>query len=712
LVQSGGLWGCVAVRRLFAAAALVAASGFLAVAAQPAGAIIVRLPGGHSVSFDAQIGGHLPAAVSKPKISNRDSIFHNLDYSGGPVMPSNTNYVIAWTPQGYSGAPFQDKGFDTNANGWSNDNLGYINGVAQFFKDLATDSAAKKTTNSDAVSTQYNDASGHTAAYTSSYGGGGTAPNAAWIDNDPVPGGGSGCPWAATNSDGGDAVGHGGFCVTDAQVQQELNHFLSAHNLPRGLTNEYFLLTPPDIVTCFDAAGSRGSCSANSANTDSQAFCGYHSYNGIGANEFIYANIPDSSGTLTNSLPDGLLGCDPYVTNAECGPSGLDFCDYLAFSDGVLSAVSHEHNESITDPEPNDAWTDFEQSPPYQGGTEIGDLCNDDAGNGDGTQYVEQNNFHYYPYNETIGSRTYWIQGEWSNEYRGCQFSGTFSAPPGSIFQVTGQAGDTVSFNATGSCGNVSHIAACSFPIAAYTWQFNDDVVPGDSPQQYTVSCPAAGGGPAGCNGALMSHTFPRPGTYRVALTTQNNDGRTAGWAMNVTVYAATQAAFTSALRAVEHSPISFNASATTHDPHFSIASYSWNWGDGSPLSSGVSPTHTYSRAGHYTVTLTVHDSHGGTSAVAHAVTVTDLPPSASFSAPSGRVGTRMSFTGHGSDRDESIAAYRWTFGDGSRSSGQHVSHTFRHAGTFHVTLTVRDASGMTASVTHNVVVKRKKKRR
>ncbi len=692
-------------------AALIACAAMMAATANRAGAIIVKLHNGHYLSFDAQIGGSLPAGISRSKLSNRDSIFHNLDYSGGPVMPSNTNYVIAWTPQGYSGAPFQDKGFDSGASGWSNDSLGYINGVAQFFKDLQTDSSAHKTTNSDAVSVQYDDANGHVAAYNSSYGAGGTGPNGAYLDTDPIPGGGSsGCPWSATSDNGGDAKGSGGYCITDAQVQQELNNFLTAHSLPRGLTDEYFLLTPPDVVMCFTANGAKGTCSANSADSDSRAFCGYHSNSGAGTNEFLYANIPDSSGTTTNPDPDGLFGCDPYVTNADC--NSIYLCDYYAMSDGVLSAVSHEHNETITDPQPNSAWTDFEQNPPYQGGTEIGDLCNDDAGSGDATTYVFNNgSFHYYPYNETIGSRTYWIQGEWSNEYRKCLFNGTFSGPPGSSFQVRSQSGNAVSFDATGSCGNVSGKTACAFPIAEYTWQFNDDVTPGDTPQEYTVSCPASGGGPSGCNGALVSHTFPRPGTYRVALTTQNMDGRTSGWATNVTVYAATRAAFSFGSSAIEHSPVSFNAGTSTHDPHFSITSYSWNFGDGSPLGSGVSPSHSYSHSGNFIVTLTVHDSHGGSSTVSHVIGVADRRPSASFTAPSGTVGRSVSFTGHGSDPDEGIASYRWSFGDGSSGSGQHVRHTFRHSGTFHVTLTVRDASGQTASIMHKVVIKKKKRR-
>lgn len=44
-----------------------------------------------------------------------------------------------------------------------------------------------------------------------------------------------------------------------------------------------------------------------------------------------------------------------------------------------------------------------------------------------------------------------------------------------------------------------------------------------------------------------------------------------------------------------------------------SITSYRWNFGDGSPVATGVSTTHTFNSVGTYTVTLTVTDSSGAT---------------------------------------------------------------------------------------------------
>jgi PKD repeat protein len=49
--------------------------------------------------------------------------------------------------------------------------------------------------------------------------------------------------------------------------------------------------------------------------------------------------------------------------------------------------------------------------------------------------------------------------------------------------------------------------------------------------------------------------------------------------------------------------------------PGGSVAGYSWRWGDGTANSSGISPTHAYAAPGSYTVTLTVTDRYGVSSA-------------------------------------------------------------------------------------------------
>lgn len=56
--------------------------------------------------------------------------------------------------------------------------------------------------------------------------------------------------------------------------------------------------------------------------------------------------------------------------------------------------------------------------------------------------------------------------------------------------------------------------------------------------------------------------------------------------------------------------PVHFTAAATTHDPLLTVTGYAWSFGDGA-AATGPRPSHTYGRAGRYTLTLTVTDSGG-----------------------------------------------------------------------------------------------------
>ena len=72
--------------------------------------------------------------------------------------------------------------------------------------------------------------------------------------------------------------------------------------------------------------------------------------------------------------------------------------------------------------------------------------------------------------------------------------------------------------------------------------------------------------------------------------------------------------------------------------------------------------------------------------------------PKETITSPSGcttvAVGTRVQFVGSGSGTTLPLT-YSWNFGDGGTSTSQSPRHTFYTAGTYQVTLTVRDATGL-----------------
>lgn len=91
-------------------------------------------------------------------------------------------------------------------------------------------------------------------------------------------------------------------------------------------------------------------------------------------------------------------------------------------------------------------------------------------------------------------------------------------------------------------------------------------------------------------------------------------------------------------------------------------------------------------------------------------VNVATLPkaPTASFIASdtSGSPGLTVNFDSAGStDPDGTIVSRNWNFGDFTTGSGVAPSHTFTTAGTFPVTLTVTDNSGMSHSMTTNIAI-------
>ena len=205
--------------------------------------------------------------------------------------------------------------------------------------------------------------------------------------------------------------------------------------------------------------------------------------------------------------------------------------------------------------------------------------------------------------------------------------------------------------------------------------------------------------------GATTTHTYATAGTYAVKLTVTDDKSASTSITKSITVQAPPPnqppvAAFTST---VANLGVSFDGS-TSSDPDGTIASYAWDFGDGS-TGTGATATHTYASASTFTVTLTVTDNQGATNSVQHQVTTTappNQPPVASFTATATNLQVAVDGSAS-SDPDGTIASYAWNFGDGQTGSGATTSHTYAAAGTYTITLTVTDNGGATASTTRSV---------
>lgn len=497
-------------RLLFGFAITVVAFGSVPAVGASAAA---KQPSVHPAAYVPLLNSPAVAARNAGKALSPADLIINMDYNGGPLMPSNTDYMVLWSPGGREAYPD-----------------GFISGVERWFKDLAHDSGGNQ--NTDSVSAQYQDLTGAFARYATTFGG-------VLVDTQPYPA--SQCP---VNS----PVTH---CLTDAQIQVELERFVAARRLVKDLSHEYFLMTPPHVETCFsnDPTQFFGGCSAGEVPDSLAFFCAYHSNTTISP-FLIYANDP---------YVPGVQGCDDGNH-----PNG--------FWDGQLSGgLSHEQNESVTDPIPNDAWTIGGGS---LQGFEVGDVCVGEFGTTLGTHNGAK-------YNQVINGHFYWYQEEWSNVGATClQRLAPVGTMPTATMEVTRGHGLTLNFDATGSTAPGG--------VAEYVWQFNDAF----AAQTVAQTTPK------------ISHTFPSAGAYSIGLTVFAHDGLSTGTGGIVaTGHSGISRGFTfSPSRPDEGQTVKFNALFATMSAQPVLVNL-WEFGDGS-VGAGANPTHAYAKPGNYVVTL------------------------------------------------------------------------------------------------------------
>ena len=148
---------------------------------------------------------------------------------------------------------------------------------------------------------------------------------------------------------------------------------------------------------------------------------------------------------------------------------------------------------------------------------------------------------------------------------------------------------------------------------------------------------------------------------------------------------------------------VMFNASLSgSVDP--AGTEYLWNFGNGMTGAGAIAGA-AYIRPGAYNVTLTMrwNDFESNDTAV---VTVSEnLPPVADIAGTNitKRAGEAITFRGGGYDPDGTIAGWNWSFGDGNRTSGRNVTHSYAVPGDYNVTLTVTDDGGAASADSINV---------
>jgi len=258
--------------------------------------------------------------------------------------------------------------------------------------------------------------------------------------------------------------------------------------------------------------------------------------------------------------------------------------------------------------------------------------------------------------------------------------------PPISTFTYT-CSGWTCTFDGTASSDPDG-------TVQQYSWCFGDSVsgcVRGDSSAQ---------------------HTYTQAGSYNASLWVVDDAG--------IYVHSPEQTVVISGQNP-NHPPIaSFTASCSalrchfdpsaSSDPDGTIVEYDWTfvdannsgWGNGyyTPAPQDVKFPHD----GTWVVTLTVTDNLTLKASTSQTVTLTDLPPTASFA--SSCSGLTCKFDASAStDSDGTIQSYAWDFGDGGAATTATAQHGYANVGTYTVRLTVTDDAGLVDTTSKSITV-------
>jgi len=519
----------------------------LAVAVPSASAVIVQLPNGKYASV-LVTSGSSPAALPgfahlAPRGAARTagvSSNGNLDYGGGPVLHSSAPYLIFWDPNG---------------------TISFKTLLGQYFADVAADNG--KATNVFAVARQYFDTAGF-ADYHHTF-----SPAQIIDDTNPYPS--NGCARTA---------GTYPTCLTDSQLQAEIQSLVTARGLPTGVVPNapiYFIVTEPSVNVCFTSSGT-------TCDDTSPGFCAYHS-----------ASLPPGGGLILYSAIPGFFNGASGIQNpkrCQADNQGVVQEPNGSLGDVVIKYASHEYIETLTDPIPPSAWVDTASS------NEIGDNC--DFYGATKNPQAGSNPLAFQPtlggtagagtlYNQLINGHRYYTQSEWSNGLNDCAMqpaAGIMSAAIGGPAGAT-PIGTSVIFNATGSSTN---------GYSSVTVAFGDGTTAFDS----------SGAGPA-----PTAHTYTHAGRYTVTLATVDAFGNLQQASTQVTIGSPPTPAFSiSPGSAATGVPVRFTSISTDPDAGVTIASTAFAFGDGGSATS-ASASHVYSKPGTYTVTMAIVNSLG-----------------------------------------------------------------------------------------------------
>lgn len=192
-------------------------------------------------------------------------------------------------------------------------------------------------------------------------------------------------------------------------------------------------------------------------------------------------------------------------------------------------------------------------------------------------------------------------------------------------------------------------------------------------------------------------HYYASPGSYNIKLTATSAAGCVHDTTKTlVNIYPQAHADFTVQPENCLNTATIFTDNSTGNGN--AIAQYFWDFGDGSPISNVVSPSHTYLTAGTKTIKHWVRTNVTCYSDTMTKTVIINQLPTANFSStgPFCAAGT-ISFTDLSVANSGNVVGWGWAFGDAATGNAQNPTHTYAVANTYNVTLVVNTDKGCTS---------------
>lgn len=318
------------------------------------------------------------------------------------------------------------------------------------------------------------------------------------------------------------------------------------------------------------------------------------------------------------------------------------------------------------------------------------------------TQPVCLNASSQFTGNATINSGS--IQN-WYWEFGDGNFAGTQN--PSHVYQNAGNYNVTLVAVSDKGCidSTLQSITVYSLPLAGFT--FNNACLNGQSVFTDTSSVLGSNitswswnfGDGNTSSAQNPSHVFANSGSYPVTLTVSSAQGCVQSITQTVNSFPIPSANFSTGNVCLGMATTFFNQSTLAGGGTVSCL---WNFGDGN-TSTDQNPSHTYSAAGSYQVSLTATSVNGCANSIIIPVEVYPLPV-VNFSAPDACINTQAFFTDLSSVPNGSpITQWTWNLGDSTLTQSQNPAHQYAAPGTYNITLSVTSLNGCSNTLSDSI---------